>query len=426
MKFETFKQLEDELQLKQQARGIDLGLERMEIACKELGNPEMKLKVIHYAGTNGKGSTLNYNREILIAQGYSVGSFTSPSQNKMNDQILINQTMISDDEFLQISNEMVSNLSAPDDITEFEWITLVAFMYFEKNNLDFVLIEAGMGGRLDSTNVVDPLISVITSISIEHTQFLGNTLEEIASEKAGIIKFEKPVVVGNVETGVLEVIESRAIEQRSDLFPFYSRFSIDVDYFNEDGEIFNFYKDLDIIHEDLFIQMSGIHQVENAAAAIMTCEILKDKYNVIILDEAVRKGLSNCNWPGRFEVISKEPLIILDGAHNPDGIRVLLETLRRKYSEKTVRFIFSCFKDKDAANMISQIDDIADEVVFTEMVHERSTKSEDLFKLSICPNKSIERHISKKFLEDSSEEMISICTGSLQFVKEIRKEFQMK
>jgi dihydrofolate synthase/folylpolyglutamate synthase len=426
MKFETFLQLEDELQLKQQNRGIDLGLERMENACKELGNPEKNLKVIHYAGSNGKGSTLNYNKEILIAQGYSVGSFTSPAQNKVNDQILINRTMISDDEFLLISNEMVSKLSAPDEITEFEWITLVAFQYFAKNNPDFILIEAGLGGRLDSTNVVDPLISVITSISMEHAQFLGNSLEEIALEKAGIIKFEKPAVVGKVETGVLEVIVTKAMEQKSDLFSFYSRFSIDVDYFNEDGEIFNFYKDLDIIHEDLFIQMNGIHQVENAATAIMVCEILKDKYNVIILDEAVRKGLSKCNWPGRFETLSKEPLIILDGAHNSDGVRVLLETLRRKYSERSVRFIFSCFKDKDELDMISQIEGIADEIIFTEMMHERSAKSEDLFKLSVCPRKSIERHISKKFLEDSSKEMITICTGSLQLVKEIREEFQMK
>jgi dihydrofolate synthase/folylpolyglutamate synthase len=172
--------------------------------------------------------------------------------------------------------------------------------------------------------------------------------------------------------------------------------------------------------------MNGIHQVENAAAAIMVCEILKDKYNVIILDEAVRKGLSKCNWPGRFETLSKEPLIILDGAHNPDGIRVMLETLRRKYSERTVRFIFSCFKDKDALNMISQIDGIANEIIFTEMIHERSAKSEDLYNLSSCPQKSIEQHISKKLMEVSSKEMITICTGSLQLVKEIREEFQKK
>lgn len=422
MNFTSNEQLISYLEDKQKKSGINLGLERMELACKELGNPEKELKVIHYAGSNGKGSTLQFTKEILLAQGFSVGCFTSPAQKTLCDQIMLNREMISKAEFLEISNELHEKLSQADEITEFEWITLVALRYFEKVQPDFVLIEAGMGGRLDSTNVVDPIISVITTISLEHEQFLGDRVEKIATEKAGIIKPGKPVVVGKVDPSVFEVIQESALQCRSDLYAFHHGFSIDVEYFHENGELFNFYRGLDLIHEDLHIQLNGIHQVENVSVALMVCEVLKDQYNVRIFHESVRKGLENCKWPGRFEIVSRKPYVLLDGGHNPAGITVLLDTLKRKYMEKNFKFVFSCFKDKDAAAMIAQLDAVANEIVFTEMKHERSAKAEELYALSGSSRKKIVKDLSDiKFSEKKAD--VTVVVGSLQLVKEVREVF---
>ncbi|MDF2557349.1 MAG: hypothetical protein K0R71_1177 [Bacillales bacterium] len=422
MEFATIEQLNNYLEEKQKKSGINLGLDRMELACKELGNPEKDLKVIHYAGSNGKGSTLQFTKEILIAQGFSVGSFTSPAQKQMLDQIMYNHEMISEDEFLEISNELVEKVSKPEELTEFEWITLVALRYFEKKKPDFVLIETGMGGRLDSTNVVNPIISVITTISMEHAQFLGDTVEKIAAEKAGIIKPGKPVVVGKLDPSVLEVIQERAMQCKSELYAFYKGFAIDVEYFHEDGELFNFYRELDLVHEDLHIELNGMHQVENASVALMVCEVLKEQYNTRVFHEAVRKGLENCKWPGRFELVSRKPYVILDGGHNPAGISVLLDTLKRKYMEKNIKFVFSCFKDKDAAAMIAQLDAAVNEIFFTEMKHERSAKAEDLYALSKSSRKKLVKDLTQlKFSEKKAD--VTVVVGSLQLVKEVREAF---
>ena len=329
------------------------GLERINELCERLGHPEKKLKFIHVAGTNGKGSTSAMLDSVLRAAGYRVGLYTSPYIRVFNERMRINGENIADDELAALT-EYIKPIAdeMSDSPTEFELITALAFEYFARNNCDIVVLEAGMGGRLDSTNVIDTsVLSVITGIALDHTAFLGDTVEKIATEKAGIIKRGTPVLYGGADDSAWNVIKERALEVKA---PFgrvdYNKLC--VKSLALDGTYFDFGE-----YKNLKINLLGSYQPRNASIVINAVERLRES-GFEISDLALRNGLCAATWQGRFEILCREPLIIFDGAHNPQGIEAAVESIKLYFKDERVCIVTGVLRDKDytyIANMLSSI-----------------------------------------------------------------------
>ncbi len=318
------------------------GLERISELCKALGDPQKNLKFIHIAGTNGKGSTSAMLESILREAGYKTGLFISPYIRTFNERMRVGGENISDSELAEITEYVRPFADAMiDKPTEFELISAIAFEYFKRNNCDIVVLEAGMGGRLDSTNVIEEsLLSIITGIALDHTAFLGDTVEKIAAEKAGIIKSGCPVLFGGEDDAAERVIRERAKEMNAP-FVRVDRSSLVLHSQTLDGTIFDFEK-----YKDMQIRMLGSYQPRNAATVLSAIDILKE-FGFDIPDSAVSRGLEATRWQARFEVISKEPLVIFDGAHNPEGIAAAVESIQRYFGDKRVYALTGVLRDKD-------------------------------------------------------------------------------
>jgi len=409
--------------------GIKPGLERMKWMLGELGNPERHIKCVHLAGTNGKGSTLTYMRYMLQAAEYKVGTFTSPYIETFNERISIDGAPITDQEITDLVNRVkpiVEKLDKTDlgETTEFEIITVMALYYFGKTNpCDVVLFETGLGGRFDSTNVIHPVLTIITNIGRDHMHILGDTLEAIAFEKAGIIKSGVPVITGVQQNGALEVIRTTANEKRSNLYELGNQIQVEHLSSEKEGERFTFSSPFRT-YEDLFISMKGQHQVQNAALALMAMSYLNVYQAFLIDEEHVRKGLAEAYWIGRFEQLSTHPHVIIDGAHNPEGIHSLVETVRAHYSEKRIIILFTALGDKQLDEMVEQLETIADEMIFTTFKFDRAISAEAL----AAHSKRESKHIFENWQEAISRAMdslqeddIFLLTGSLYFISEARK-----
>jgi dihydrofolate synthase / folylpolyglutamate synthase len=335
------------------------GLERMRWMLEELDHPERRLAFVHVAGTNGKGSTCAYLTQMLLEAGYSVGTFTSPYLLDFRERIRFNGVMIPEDDLVAVANEvkpLVERCAAETAYgspTEFEVITLIAILYFAKIARPAVVVwEAGLGGRLDSTNVVYPLVSVITNIGMDHTDVLGDTLEEIAREKAGIIKPGVPVVTGERRPEVLAVFREHAEKTRSTLYTIGHHFDVEQQE-ERMGEQLIRYRSLHRRHEaDYRLAMNGPHQAENAAVALMTIDVLRNFFSFLLEDEEIARGLQQTRWPGRLEVVSSRPMVVLDGAHNREGIEALVSSLERLVTADTrLHLLFAGLADKPLARM---------------------------------------------------------------------------
>ncbi len=318
------------------------GLERIGELCKKLGDPQKDLKFIHVAGTNGKGSFCSMLNSILLESGMHVGLYTSPYIRFFNERMCVDGNPIENEELAELCDYIKPIADSMDDKpTEFELITAIAFEYFKRHKCDVVILEAGMGGRLDSTNIIrQPLLSVITGIAFDHTAFLGDTVEKIAAEKAGIIKDASPILYGGTDISARAVISLQAEKVGSEFF--------EVDYkklsnirTTLDGTIFDYGK-----YDDIEIKLLGMYQPKNAAVVINAVEILR-KNGINITDTQLRNGLKKAKWQGRFEIISKEPLIIFDGAHNPQGISSAVESIRTYFGDKKVYLLTGVLRDKD-------------------------------------------------------------------------------
>lgn len=324
--------------------GSVLGLQNIMELLKRLGNPQDEQKVVHFAGTNGKGSTITYTESILMQAGYRVGKYTSPAVFNPLEVFQWNGKNISEEAYAehmsavkQAADGMVHDGFAHP--TPFEVETALAFLYFQKNQCDIVLLETGMGGATDATNVMEKVLcSVIVSISRDHTQFLGNTLEEIAAVKAGIIKQGCPVVLAKQGAAVTDVVKSVAKEKEAELIITERPYDIYVD---DEG-----YLTFSYIHfPNMRTKMMGAYQPENVAVAMETALVLeKQGYR---LKEYIRKGIENAVIPGRFERISEEPLMFIDGAHNPDAALRLRETLQMYFTNKRIAIIMGVLADKN-------------------------------------------------------------------------------
>ncbi|MBL5766163.1 MULTISPECIES: bifunctional folylpolyglutamate synthase/dihydrofolate synthase [Heyndrickxia] len=406
--------------------GIKPGLERMEWMMKKLGSPEKKLKVIHIGGTNGKGSTVTYLRSILNEAGYRVGTFTSPYIETFNERISVNGQPITDEEIIQLVNSIqpfveeieTTNLGS---LTEFEVITVMAIYYFAyMNPMDMTIFEVGLGGRLDSTNILQPILSIITNIGMDHVNILGHTVAEIAFEKAGIIKNEIPVITGAKQKEALEVIKNKSKDMNAKLFISKDDFKVENIRTLHRGEQFTFsYSNGQ--YQNLVINMLGKHQIENAILAIGAAIFLH------IDEPMIREGLKKAFWPGRMEVLSEHPFVIVDGAHNPEGINSLINTLQEHFPYKKKKMIFAALSDKELTNMIQPLAKLDAEVYFTEFDFPRAASAEQLFSLHLLPQAKVNKNW-KKLLEEMfnalEENEMLIISGSLYFISNVKLFFK--
>lgn len=419
----TMEEINHFFERRQVQLGMNFGLSRMEALLTDLGDPHKALKYIHIAGSNGKGSTLQYIKEILLAQGIRVASFTSPYLIRMNEQLKINEDEISDKDFIAVFQELWPIIQEMDSKgngpTQFEILTAMAFSYFSKKEVDLVLMETGLGGRLDTTNVIQPFLSIITSISLEHTSILGNTLGEIAFEKAGIIKSGAPIISGVTAGEPAKVIEEKASSLGVPYYQLGKDFHIGKINQSERGQSFSFSL-ADRSIENVEMRMLGRHQMENAALAIAAVTLGMENID----EKNILKGIGEAKWDGRFEKISDEPLVIIDGAHNPAGIDVLKETLKVHYPDYKYRFVFSSFKDKNYSEMLHGLQTEAMEIIITEFDHERAADAKILYEKCSHPNKTINRDWQAAITEGrrkTREKEILVITGSLHFLSLVRE-----
>lgn len=333
------------------------GLERVSELCHALGDPQDKLKYIHVAGTNGKGSFCAMTDSILRKAGYKVGLFTSPYIVEFNERMRINGENISDDELCELVKYIKPIADKMQDKpTEFELITALAFLYFSRHNCDIVVLECGLGGRLDATNIIKtPILSVITGIALDHTSILGDTVEKIAAEKAGIIKKDVPVLWCGKDEGAENVISHRAAEVGAPMLTL-DRSTLKVTETTLGGTVFDFGE-----RKGMTLALLGTYQPENATNVLTAVDML-NSLGFSISDEAVREGLKTVKWQARFEVINKDPLIIADGGHNPEGIDGAVKSIESYFGDEKVGIVTGVMADKDYNYMAGRIASVAEKV----------------------------------------------------------------
>lgn len=409
--------------------GSVLGLERIRKLMELLGNPEKKLKIIHIAGTNGKGSVSRYIYEGLRANGYRMGLFTSPFLQIFNERIEFDGEYIKDKELEELTDTVLEKCSVMvelglDSPTEFEVVTAIAFLYFEQKQADIVVLEVGLGGRGDSTNIIEnPLISIITSISYDHMDRLGSSLEEIAFEKAGIIKKGVPVVINVQNREAAKVIANKAYEMDAVLF---DATKIKTNIKNKDLNGSNF--DMNVYgtdYSEIEITMVGGHQIENVKVALIAIELLRKMKKINVERSKLYNGIKNAKQSGRFEIMSTDPCIIIDGAHNKAGAAALAEVFEENFLGKKILFVVGILKDKDSDGIISQFCRVSKEFISTEPDNTRKMTAEklcDIIKNNNCSCKAIKNpeDACKYALSLTNEFDVVVFAGSLYLVGEIR------
>lgn len=398
--------------------GIKLGLESTLLLLDQIGNPHKKLKCFHIAGSNGKGSTASFIASILVEHGYKVGLYTSPHFVRFNERIKINGREISDEKIVQFVSKLEKYIDECRP-TFFELTTALAFKYFAEEKVDYAVIETGLGGRLDATNVIDPLASVITSISLEHTAHLGNTLEKIASEKAGIIKKKKPVFIGTIPQTAENVIVDKANEENSKSF-----LSKDFVAKNEDHLIVLSKESKYKIYET---PLPGDHQLANAALAIKAASETIGNIEPLAVSRGIQNVLQNSKLEGRYEVFNDCPRVIFDSAHNPEGVGVFIEQFSKEYrnfEEKIL--IFGAMKDKSISSMLSCLVPFFTQIMVTSIKDERAANPEEIKVLVNDPKiKVADLDSAFEYLADFLKTPQNACLvilGSMYLLGEIKSK----
>ncbi len=414
--FKTFEETKDWIEHIKKF-GSRLDLSRISKVLDYFDHPERAYPTIHVAGTNGKGSTSSYIKNILLQAGYKVGLYTSPYIVKFNERIIVDNESISDEDIVTYANTLyplwVQLNDLGETVTFFEVITIICFLYFRDKQVDYAVIEVGLGGLLDATNVITPSVSVITNISYDHMNVLGNTLESIALNKLGIVKPNVPLVTTVENENLIPLFKEITNKNNSECTIIDFKNVSDIAL----SEITKYsYKG---VHYQT--NLPGYHQVKNAVLAIETIRILSELHHLNISVEDVNKGLQNTKWPGRFEIFNHN--IILDGAHNIGGIEALKKTVAMIYPNKHIKCLVSIMHDKEHQKIIEILDNMCDAIYFTEFEYERRAEAEQLFNESHHRNKRIYKDYKKIFLEliNLRENEILIVTGSLYFISEIRK-----
>jgi dihydrofolate synthase/folylpolyglutamate synthase len=396
---------------------VNPGLERIIRLLSALGNPHNKMPSIIIGGTNGKGSVSAMVASVLKSEGYKTGLYTSPHLIRVSERIRINDEEIPIDDLYRLILE-IKNLSSRllQEPSYFEVLTACAFLYFSEKKVDFMVLEVGMGGRWDATNVVTPLVSVITNVSRDHTEFLGETIGQIAFEKAGIIKQGMPVVTA-ANGEALDVIESIAYKRSAPLSVMGRDFRTQgegTEDFRYSGVIWNL--------DHLRCALPGFYQVENASVAICALESLSRSYAVEIKERNLRDGLLSVRWEGRMEFLRDDPPLILDGAHNPGGARALRESIQKMFPGRKFLFLIGMLGDKDHRQYIEEISRIARCIIVTDVPSGRGIKAEKLARVAEEFLKEVEiiEDIREAFYRVESL-LVPICiTGSLYLIGAVK------
>ena len=405
------------------------GLERMVELLALRGNPHLKLKVIHVGGTNGKGSTIAFLKNMLEKMGLRVGVFSSPYLIHYTDQISINgesipearlEALMADYQSL-LEGESATNLQGT---TEFEIITAIAYDYFASEQVDVAIMEVGMGGLLDSTNVCQPILTGITTIGLDHVALLGDTLEAIAEQKAGIIKQGIPLVTGHIVPEALTVIDSIAEAKNAPRLAYWSDYQVRHQESVVAGEVFDY---TSVVRQGRFqTGLLGLHQIENAGMAIALLDTFcQEDGRELASNHLLAQALEETSWPGRLEIVSREPLMILDGAHNPHAIKALLATLQERFADYRKEILFTCIKTKALEDMLGLLGAMPDtELTLTHFDDSRATDESVLKEAAKSRNLSFEgwQDFLEQKLTDKKEEKktVRIVTGSLYFLSQVR------
>ena len=404
------------------------GLERLTKLLALRGNPHLKLKVIHIGGTNGKGSTIAFLKNTLEKMGLRVGVFSSPYLIHYRDQIAINEESIPEARLEVLMSEYRSLLEgdyapALQGTTEFEIITAIAYDYFASEQVDVAIMEVGMGGLLDSTNVCQPILTGITTIGLDHVALLGDTLEAIAEQKAGIIKPGVPLVTGNIVPEALAVIDQIAKAKQAPRLAHGDDYQLNHCESTVTGEIFDYTSTL---RQGRFqTGLLGLHQIENAGMALTLLDAYCHETGRELPENyLVAQALEETSWPGRLEVVSRKPLMILDGAHNPHAIKALLETLDERFADYHKEILFTCIKTKALEDMLDLLETLPDtELTLTHFDDGRATDEEVLKKAADSRNlnyQSWQAFLDQNMLDDEEKKTVRIITGSLYFLSQVR------
>jgi dihydrofolate synthase/folylpolyglutamate synthase len=400
--------------------GIKLGLSTIRKILSGMGNPQDMYNCIHVAGTNGKGSVASSLASILNHAGYKAGLYTSPHLVHFNERIQINNRPISNSNVVASYNAIKNAHHGEREPTFFEFATVMAFFEFARQKVDWAVIETGMGGRLDATNIIRPRVSIITNISVEHREYLGNTLEQISGEKAGIIKSRRPVITGIRQKKALAVIENKAAEKSAPLF----RLGKDFKVRRTVSGTFS-YHGIEANWQGLQTGLSGSHQVDNAALVLAACEILNQSGANLSLDH-IKAGLIKNRWPGRLEIVSVKPRIILDGAHNFMAARNLARFLSANYDKRKVTMVIGILDDKPYRAMLNCLLPTASQVILTRAKINRAMEPQKLEPIAkkIIPRVTIIPDVKlalEHAIKTASPDDIICVAGSLYVVGEAKE-----
>ncbi len=404
-----------------QKYGIKFGLSSTNSLLKRIGNPQEGLKTIHIAGTNGKGSIAAMLSAMLVRAGFKVGLYTSPHLVRFNERFRLNEQDIEDEEIMAVFERVRAVVDEREPPTFFEMTTAMALSLFAAKGVDWAILEVGMGGRLDATNVVQPQLTIISNVSFDHQEFLGSTLSRIAREKAGIIKKQVPLITAVKQPVALAVIKTRCSALNAPCYRLGRQIKV-----RTLGERRFSYSGLGWRLEKLHLPLAGRHQVVNAATALGGLEVLERWGYYNLVEEQIREGLVKTRWPGRLELLGMQPPVLLDGAHNYAGIMALRQALQEEYTYRRLIVVLGIMADKDLRGMFLRLAPLADRIILTRPKYERAAEPESLRALAgefaertelIRPvGEALERAIGLATSED-----LVLVTGSLYFIGEVKE-----
>lgn len=397
--------------------GKEITLDRILPFIADLGSPQLAYPVIHVAGTKGKGSVCALCASALKAAGYKVGLYTSPHLMDFTERMQVNGEPIAKTELVALVNMVRPVIARHPHITMFDLTTALAFLFFKQQQVDVAVIEVGLGGRIDSTNVVDPLVAVITSISFDHTQILGNTLAQIATEKAGIIKTGKPVVMAKQMAEAAESIKAIASTKNAPIIDVDQQTDCRLIASDLQGQTLGLSTRDDPAEIIITLPLLGAHQRENAAAAyaaLMVCH----QHGLPIQPEAVARGFAATTWAGRFEILNHQPMVVIDCAHNLDSAQKLAQTFTTCFPDKRALLVFGVSEDKDISGIITALMPICARVIATQSTHPRALAAESLVELFCGYNRPIQsilpfENALQTALDEVAENQVILVTGSI-------------
>lgn len=404
-------------------------LGRMHRLVDMLGSPHTQYPVVHVAGTKGKGSTSALIAGVLQDAGYKVGFYTSPHMIDFTERIQVNRVPVTHEELVKLVDDLKPAVEQIEQLTTFELTTAAAFLHFARQKVDIAVIEVGLGGRLDATNVVNPLISVITSLSMDHMNVLGDTLAKIAGEKAGIIKPGRPVVVAPQKPEAIEMVQRIAAERKSPLTKVDDEYAIVPIRNSLKEQVFEIHRkksgNILPVGIEFSLPLLGAHQAQNAVTAYTVLEKLQRMGWKIEL-ENIQRGFSGVKWPGRFEILQHSPLVVIDSAHNLDSAEKLAQTVRDYLPGRPLTLIFGASEDKDVAGMFRVLAPISEKIIITQSVHPRSFDARQLGEIA----KEFSQHVRVEpklnaalelVLQEAKRNEVVLVTGSIFVAAGVRE-----